>query len=985
MNDRAPTTVQLPTRPYLGLDYFREEDAALFSERDKELHDCAAMLLNMNVKIFVLQGSTGAGKSSFLRAGLIPRLRQNGNGRAHFLSDGDCVIRCTADPLIWLFKSISNAVVSGRLGAFTLPPTWPSVEVARSSKDLADAMLSALQLLCRQLAGHLILVLDQAEEVLTQAQDGTGLDEQGKAFFYFLEEVYLQNIDVRIVVALRTEYYGRFRDELRIEDDRLALRPYSGGIEPYLLRPLRDPAKLVRIVQAPTLISDGTLFNFRFHTDAAEKIVADLLKYFPHGSVTPFLQVICAILYEGLTPEKRDIAVADYVALNDVEGIARLYLDRGVSQVLGAHASKRQKNTWLLLLHGLTSTQGGGTVVSNILPLSVLESDARKLGIDGDVAGALEKLCDGPSPLLRGIPRDRPTQFSLKHDVLAVVFTRWKLKFSIMAAEAVERKKRTLKFMGISGLTITLIAAAVCGMLWEKVRFDALDAATEAKMQEALMPPRSDFRQSLETAVTTFDKLGHEHYIFPNKLADLKLRVARQLRSIVLRSPRFSGEFWSADFDPVTRRVLALQTDRTGVLDLSLDSQSASRDRFPERRLALPLSAGAGLPKETPAAGFISGMGPAVFINRRLYYWDQSSRLQRPVNLEVSLTKGGSESQWSRYEIHNGALYLIDYFASGKDIDIFGTVLYKGEIERFGHGLEPTLRVPAKHEVQRQKFTTNLKNFPPPFYSTASTSVGSYAYFYPVDRTSSMSALQWLIHPAGGESFIIPGAQAAGSAPDYNMRLGFVAGANAVVLQRSAGQFEYLPLMRPALPNGAAAPPAVGLSTSNAPTPLQFDRGDGPDGAGLAPAAPNNTWAHAPLAAVNTQGNLKVAWITPGGIATAAGRLGTRLKNSDGPGNANLLLTGEQTGTKLQFSEDAELLYMQQEATVSNPVSIHVWDLSKARAQYVNALPDQKLLSLACGILKHSVPPATPQQAYNVRPAALAPVACRPGQPLSKK
>ena len=68
-----------------------------------------------------------------------------------------------------------------------------------------------------------------------------------------VEGVYLRNVDTRLVVALRTEYYGRFRDELRISDDRLGKRPRSGGVEPYLLRPLREKSALLEVMRTPTL------------------------------------------------------------------------------------------------------------------------------------------------------------------------------------------------------------------------------------------------------------------------------------------------------------------------------------------------------------------------------------------------------------------------------------------------------------------------------------------------------------------------------------------------------------------------------------------------------------------------------------------------------------------------------------------------------------------------------------------------------------
>jgi hypothetical protein len=200
-----------------------------------------------------------------------------------------------------------------------------------SRAALAEAILLALEAICRNLPGKLILVIDQAEEVPTHTNDELELKEKALAFFEFLENIYLRNIDVRIVVAMRTEYYGRFRDELSISDDRLGSRPKSGGIEPYLLRPLRNPGALFRIVMAPTLVS---IYKFKFDENAARRIVSDLLEMFPHGSITPLLQIICAKLYSDLEGGAGKIELEHYVSFGGAYRMAIKYIDQGVRDAL---------------------------------------------------------------------------------------------------------------------------------------------------------------------------------------------------------------------------------------------------------------------------------------------------------------------------------------------------------------------------------------------------------------------------------------------------------------------------------------------------------------------------------------------------------------------------------------------------------------------------------------------------------------------------
>src|SRR5271166_1652307 len=283
--DTLPFAAQWPKHPYRGLDFYRETDALLFRERDRDVDECAAILLGFGVKILLLQGSSGSGKSSFLRAGLIPHLKR-GQRRSFFLNGRDSVIRCTTDPLPEIARSLVDTLKNGDTSTETPyeGSKWGGEDLAEAAvchnvgrvieqalpgprEGLAEVLVEALVEVCGDLSGKLILVLDQAEEVLTRAPGERSGDEAAMAFFRFLEAVYLRNVDMRVVVALRTEYYGRFRDELRISDDRLGKRPRSGGVEPYLLRPLRDKTALRGIIDAPALAwrEGGTsVYDFAF-------------------------------------------------------------------------------------------------------------------------------------------------------------------------------------------------------------------------------------------------------------------------------------------------------------------------------------------------------------------------------------------------------------------------------------------------------------------------------------------------------------------------------------------------------------------------------------------------------------------------------------------------------------------------------------------------------------------------------------------------
>ena len=78
------TSFPLPDEPYRGLAYFGRPDRALFEGRQEDAVRCAELLDRDDTRFLLLHGESGVGKSSFLRAGLIPYLEEHRVGY-HFL------------------------------------------------------------------------------------------------------------------------------------------------------------------------------------------------------------------------------------------------------------------------------------------------------------------------------------------------------------------------------------------------------------------------------------------------------------------------------------------------------------------------------------------------------------------------------------------------------------------------------------------------------------------------------------------------------------------------------------------------------------------------------------------------------------------------------------------------------------------------------------------------------------------------------------
>ncbi|MCB5169686.1 helix-turn-helix domain-containing protein [Streptomyces bambusae] len=174
--------------PYRGLAAFGTEDAGWFFGRE---HATTALLERLAQRAgrgpLAVVASSGAGKSSLLRAGLVPALRRAGTRR---------VVICTptADPLAELLEAV--AALTGETGAL---PT------AAALADRPGLLVPAVRT-ARGTDG-LVLVIDQFEEVFTLCRD----EPQRRAYVAALAALCAGGPDAAavVVLGLRADFSGR--------------------------------------------------------------------------------------------------------------------------------------------------------------------------------------------------------------------------------------------------------------------------------------------------------------------------------------------------------------------------------------------------------------------------------------------------------------------------------------------------------------------------------------------------------------------------------------------------------------------------------------------------------------------------------------------------------------------------------------------------------------------------------------------------------
>ena len=173
--------------PWKGLAPFEDSslDVRLFFGREREVEIACANL--MATRLTVLFGATGVGKSSLLRAGVMPRLRVVGpEGSAAAL-----VSTWTGDPVEAVAVAVREAV-SATLGHRVDDPGGPLVERVRSWTD--------------ELGGELYLVLDQLEEEFLYHPDENG---PGSFVDEFPRLVTERGLQVHVLIGIREDALGR--------------------------------------------------------------------------------------------------------------------------------------------------------------------------------------------------------------------------------------------------------------------------------------------------------------------------------------------------------------------------------------------------------------------------------------------------------------------------------------------------------------------------------------------------------------------------------------------------------------------------------------------------------------------------------------------------------------------------------------------------------------------------------------------------------
>ncbi len=291
---RSLTLVQYPpkktavvvdeTCPYQGLQAFGKEQARFFFGREKVIQLLMEKLGQANFVPII--GASGSGKSSVVRAGLIPQLEKNGWRVLEPILPGDEPLAELKAVLIKLFGRTEGREVYSRIKMEGLRPVF---------ERLSDSE-------------RLLMVVDQFEEVFTLCPK----EEEKRQFIELLTQVAeIPNSRLAIVTTMRADFLEPCLSyeslTTLIQNEAVYMPPLLG-------------AELEEAIATP-----ANLQGYSFGTGLLGAILQDVGQ---EKECLPLLQFALTELWEKRDREKHQLTVEQYRAMGGVPGALNDHADK---------------------------------------------------------------------------------------------------------------------------------------------------------------------------------------------------------------------------------------------------------------------------------------------------------------------------------------------------------------------------------------------------------------------------------------------------------------------------------------------------------------------------------------------------------------------------------------------------------------------------------------------------------------------------------
>ncbi|HUS31436.1 MAG TPA: protein kinase [Kofleriaceae bacterium] len=341
MPGRRTQTLQIDESPYAGLSSFQENDAGKFFGRNREI---AAMVTRIRDRpLMGVVGSSGVGKSSFVRAGLVPALKRSGEQWETL------VTRPGRSPMDALAVMVAPMVgTSSNLADELNEQTKLAARLRKEPGHLGHLLRGR----ARKESRRIMLFVDQFEELYTNVEDPA----ERAAFTAALAAVADDATSpLRVVLSIRSDFLDR------CAEDQTFLADLTQGLF-FLNQPNRDSLR-------EAITQPAELAGYSFEVPATVEDMLDHLETTP--GALPLLQFAASKLWEGRDVARKMLTHNAYAAMGGVAGALASHADR-VVQELG------QSNAPLVraILLRLVSPER----TRSIVPLDDLRELSREVG-----------------------------------------------------------------------------------------------------------------------------------------------------------------------------------------------------------------------------------------------------------------------------------------------------------------------------------------------------------------------------------------------------------------------------------------------------------------------------------------------------------------------------------------------------------------------------------------------------------------------------
>jgi hypothetical protein len=270
--------------PFPGLLAFQEEDAAVYFGRDDHIRRLIERLEARRAlggaKLITLLGSSGSGKSSLLRAGVVPRLRSAGRNWI------------VAQPMRPAQRPV-DALAVALVAANGPGADWRKVKDDLIGPDPRRALADLANDLCVKAGAgeaQILIPIDQAEELFGVADPG-----EAKRFLEILSQALSEDLPFLAVMALRSDFLGQLQ----------AAKSLTARFEEFSLGPM-PLARIPQIIQGPVRVA-GVGVEDAFVAQAARDAETE--------DALPLLAFALRELWDR--SQNKSLTLAGYKALSD--------------------------------------------------------------------------------------------------------------------------------------------------------------------------------------------------------------------------------------------------------------------------------------------------------------------------------------------------------------------------------------------------------------------------------------------------------------------------------------------------------------------------------------------------------------------------------------------------------------------------------------------------------------------------------------------